>query len=380
MRVFISSIMRGFEPYRAAAKRGVELVHHDPVMAEDFGARPNSPQAACLEEVAKADIVVLVLGSQYSGDPSNAVSATEQEYDEAIRRGRPVLAFVTTDKREDRQQQFIRKVEDFKQGVTRATYASPEDLKDAVITALTRLGHDITGHFRNSADAVSRFQIALSGLARNATESTLVLCSMPVRDDIKLTAMQIGDRTLPGSIAKNLSWGKHAFFDPKSGYDEKQDEDELIVFQSTGGRRLTAYGMLMPDGLLALGKSLIEDRDRQSFQDANDYMVIDQDKVQSWLVKLGGFMTETYKTVYGYPGPVYAVAVLLKMDYKMFGKLSQRGGSYSLYSGQDQELVYVPSSPEARNLPTTEKESAEMADEFIEMFCLRFRKDRRLSE
>ncbi|EKT4443992.1 TPA: DUF4062 domain-containing protein, partial [Stenotrophomonas maltophilia] len=48
MKVFISSLISGVEAERAAVKRAVERLGHAPIMAEDFGARPSSPQVACL--------------------------------------------------------------------------------------------------------------------------------------------------------------------------------------------------------------------------------------------------------------------------------------------------------------------------------------------
>ncbi|MGI4757637.1 MAG: DUF4062 domain-containing protein [Janthinobacterium lividum] len=65
MKVFISSLITGMEPFRAAAKDAIATLRHEPIMAEDFGARPNSPQVACLSELRQADVVVLILGAGY---------------------------------------------------------------------------------------------------------------------------------------------------------------------------------------------------------------------------------------------------------------------------------------------------------------------------
>lgn len=62
-------------------------------MAEDFGAKPTSPQVACLEGVRQAGIVVLILGKDYGAKQSSGLSATHEEYLEA-RQSRPVIAFV----------------------------------------------------------------------------------------------------------------------------------------------------------------------------------------------------------------------------------------------------------------------------------------------
>ncbi len=49
MKIFISSLIAGFAPFRDAARQAVLELSHEPVMAEDFGARPTSPQVACLD-------------------------------------------------------------------------------------------------------------------------------------------------------------------------------------------------------------------------------------------------------------------------------------------------------------------------------------------
>ena len=63
-------------------------------MAEDFGARPASPQVACLQGLRSADVVVLILRERYGAvPPRSKVSPTHEEYLEA-RDGKPILRFV----------------------------------------------------------------------------------------------------------------------------------------------------------------------------------------------------------------------------------------------------------------------------------------------
>ena len=94
MKIFISSLIAGFSREREAAKLGVNTLRHEPIMAEDFGALPTSPQIACLQGLRESDMVVLVLGSSYGAvQPGSGLSATHEEYREA-RQTKPVLAFV----------------------------------------------------------------------------------------------------------------------------------------------------------------------------------------------------------------------------------------------------------------------------------------------
>jgi Domain of unknown function (DUF4062) len=93
MKVFVSSVIRGFEPFREAAVEAVRVLGHEPVRAEDFGASPDSPQQACLAGVRASDAVVLLLGARYGARQASGRSATHEEYLEARERC-PVLVFV----------------------------------------------------------------------------------------------------------------------------------------------------------------------------------------------------------------------------------------------------------------------------------------------
>jgi hypothetical protein len=136
MKIFISSLITGMEPLRAAARTGVISLGHEPVMAEDFSARPQAPQVACLEGLRQSDAVILILGERYGAPQQSGLSATHQEYREA-QGSRPVLAFVQDDiSAEPDQAAFISEVQAWETGLFRAGFASPEDLQAKVIRAL----------------------------------------------------------------------------------------------------------------------------------------------------------------------------------------------------------------------------------------------------
>lgn len=137
MTVFVSSLITGMEPLRAAARAGVEALGHRPVMAEDFAARPDSPQVACLEGVRGADAVVLILGARYGAKQASGLSATHEEYREA-KGARPVIAFVEEQgaDREPEQAAFLREVQGWEGGLFRGGFAGPQDLQSKVTRAL----------------------------------------------------------------------------------------------------------------------------------------------------------------------------------------------------------------------------------------------------
>ncbi len=111
MKIFVSSLITAMEAIRTAARSAITILGHEPVMAEDFGALPHTPQIACLDGVRQSGAVVLILGSRYGAIQPDGLSATHEEYREARSRG-PVLAFVEEGvTHEPKQAAFISEVQ-----------------------------------------------------------------------------------------------------------------------------------------------------------------------------------------------------------------------------------------------------------------------------
>ena len=103
-RIFVSSLMMGYGTIREAASRAIDHAGCEPVRAEDFPAGTVSPRTACLDGVASCDGLALILGTRY-GDPTVAgISATEEEYREAVRLKKHIFVFLEGGDREPRQQ------------------------------------------------------------------------------------------------------------------------------------------------------------------------------------------------------------------------------------------------------------------------------------
>lgn len=138
-KVFISSVISDFEQYRQAAKRAVEIMGDRPVMSEDFGARPYSPEKACITEVETSDVYIVILGEKYGFLTSEGISVTQAEYRAAKDSGRPILAFIKRCEMEAEQDAFRQEVEKYQEGLFRAAFNGPEDLKDEIIKSLRLL-------------------------------------------------------------------------------------------------------------------------------------------------------------------------------------------------------------------------------------------------
>lgn len=134
MKVFISSIIRGFEPYREASATAIRALGHQPIRAEDFGASASTPQQACLEAIRNCDLVILLLGEHYGFRQPSGKSATHEEYEEAVTERKPLLAFVQGGvHHESDQERFVQEVRGWSGGAYSASFSSPEELRDEVV-------------------------------------------------------------------------------------------------------------------------------------------------------------------------------------------------------------------------------------------------------
>jgi len=90
--------MQGYGDVRQAARAAIERAGCEPILADDFSASTTSPRTACLDSVASSDAIVLRLGKQYvsrtGGVVASGLSATHEEYQEAVRRKKQILAFL----------------------------------------------------------------------------------------------------------------------------------------------------------------------------------------------------------------------------------------------------------------------------------------------
>lgn len=145
-KVFISSVVKGFEEYRKAAKRAVEIMGNKPIMSEDFGARPYPSEKACITEVEAADVYIVILGEKYGFVTPEGISVTHAEYRAAKGSGKPVLAFIKKCEMEATQKTFRQEVEEYQEGLFRGTFSSPEELKEEIIKSLRFLDQ-----FQNAA-------------------------------------------------------------------------------------------------------------------------------------------------------------------------------------------------------------------------------------
>lgn len=149
LRIFISSVMEGYELERRAVREAVYALHNAgfavrPVLAEQFPADPESPRQALLKELDSSDVYLGVFGRRYGYvNPQSGLSVTEEEYRRARERGKQILIFIERlpvgQDREPRQEHFIKSVMDYSAGHYVSFFENPDQLRFESYRALEQL-------------------------------------------------------------------------------------------------------------------------------------------------------------------------------------------------------------------------------------------------
>lgn len=230
MKVFISSLISGMEAERAAAKSAIELLRHQAVMAEDFGAQPNSPQVACLNGLRQSDLVVLILSTRYGAKQASGLSATHEEYREA-RGAKPILTFIQQGEAEADQAALIGEAGSWESGLFRESFSTPEELGKLVTRAL----HDYAVAHASApvdpASLVQRAQQLLPGSERGRSSVALHVAIAAGPEGTILRPSELESTSLSDEMQRQALFGSPALFDRRVGTDSRLEAGALVIFQ-----------------------------------------------------------------------------------------------------------------------------------------------------
>jgi hypothetical protein len=99
-KVFISSTYYDMRHVRNAVKNFIKSIGFEPVLSEEFKVfydHGKSAQQACLDEIKKCDIYILIIGGRYGSIfPNETLSITHKEFREACEVGLPMFSFIDT--------------------------------------------------------------------------------------------------------------------------------------------------------------------------------------------------------------------------------------------------------------------------------------------
>ena len=230
MKVFISSLISGFEPLRDAAAAAIASLGGVPTRVEDFPASPASPQTACLAGVRASDAVVLLMGERYGQVQSSGLSATHEEYREA-RDIRPVLVFIEQGPSpESRQVEFIREVQGWEQGHYTARFTDAADLRDRVTRALHEFTLASEAAPLNEAELVARAR-ALMPSRHQSSQASLWVVVAPGPTRAVLRPAELEAQGLRRFLLAESLTGDDAVLAASSGTSEAIRGDALELHQ-----------------------------------------------------------------------------------------------------------------------------------------------------
>lgn len=242
MRVFISSVITGYEAFRDAVDAAVTALGHEVIRAEDIGASPNTPQQACLGEVRDADVVVLLVGARYGVIQPSGRSATDEEYREA-REAKPLLVFVERNvSREPEQEAFLAEVQGWASGQMTEDYASAEELRDAATRQLHRLELSQQVGTADPDEMGNRAMQLVPNDDRNSYKDALVLAVAGGPRQSILRPAEIEGADLYEVLLQQASFGPHRVFDTRHGTQRVVREDALLLEQPDASVYLNEEG------------------------------------------------------------------------------------------------------------------------------------------
>ncbi|MCK4325363.1 DUF4062 domain-containing protein [bacterium] len=177
LRVFVSSVIEGFEEYREAVKAGIINAGGDPVLVEDYPSISSSPRNACLDGVKSCDIFVLVIGNRGGWTVPSGKLVVEEEYEEACKRKLQILAFIQNIERDKKAQHIVEKVSDYVGGVFRSTFTTSAEIQIAVGKAIRH----IIQHNKNPKVDFTIIEDKLRNPHKMSNESSLRFVLIPER-------------------------------------------------------------------------------------------------------------------------------------------------------------------------------------------------------
>lgn len=238
MKIFVSSVMTGFEAYREAAFAAIRSLDHDIVRAEDFPATTTSSRVACLQGVREADLVILILGERYGwSETRSGLSPTHEEFREAVAEGK-VIPFVQAGvAREPAQQQLVEEVENYDTGMHRGrTFSDPEELRTEVTRAIAR--HQLSAATTpvDVSTMVERARAMITVEDRGVIRMTGPLLHLAVVGGPTQTILrpsEIENQSVVDGIVSDLSTS-HGYFTYRRRTEPRLVDGELVIEQENG--------------------------------------------------------------------------------------------------------------------------------------------------
>jgi predicted HTH transcriptional regulator len=141
-KIFVSGVQKELSVERKAVKELVDCdyllkEHFEVFLFEDSPAQTKPANKVYINEVGASDIYLCIIGEKYGAIDKLGVSATENEYNEAVKKDKKCLIYLKrTEETEKQTEKFIKRVKDAECGRVYDRFNSADDLVQEVYKSL----------------------------------------------------------------------------------------------------------------------------------------------------------------------------------------------------------------------------------------------------
>ena len=216
MRVFVSSVIGGMEPHRAAVSDAVASLGYAVIRSEDFGASTDTPRRACLQAARTADLTIVLLGANYGQPQSSGLSATHEEFREACDHGTVAVLVQSDMDPEPRQREFVREARDWATGRLTDTFSDASDLRSKVTMLLHQHALRQQSGPVEPSELLERARLWLPRHRQHSPPRLHVIVTGGPRQEL-IPPSKLDDQQFSGPILQQALFGTEPVFTPGHG-------------------------------------------------------------------------------------------------------------------------------------------------------------------
>ncbi len=339
-RVFISSVIEGFEEFRKKAKEAVIEVGGDAFLIEEHPSLPQSSRTACLDGVQCSDIYVVILGTRGGWKAPSGKLVVEEEYEEACKYKLPILAFIQKIEHDELSLKLVKRISDYVDGVFRKTFSSAEDLKDSIKQALNPI---VEANLIVKLD-IRKIDEKLSNPIELRNETTIRFVLAPERDQEIVDSLSLESDEFKRKLLELGHSSKVDLFSYEASKTSQVGVNELVILQEDkGGRegnediRLEVTG----NGIIIIDMNVTGRVQRGDLYTSISSMIILEEDLISCLHKCFSFADAFFqvKDEYKRHSSFLWNVSLNKIGYKSLRKKMPEGNSITMGMHRKEEVI-----------------------------------------
>jgi hypothetical protein len=376
-KVFVSSIIKGFEKERRTARDAIQSLGMQAIMAEDFGAKPYSPQIACLEGVSQSDIYLGILGPHYGSVTKGGISVTEEEFNHARKRGMAILWFVIESGREPEQERFYDRISGYEEGYHLAFFSDTTDLATQITKALHNYharGENRTVGDRAASKVVCELVESLKPPDKSDASVGAVIFPDKQGEDY-ISIIELDKKEMRERLIQLASFGPSALLSYELGTKSLPRREHISFVQTSQHDRQIALLDFYPNGVFSW-RSAVPLRSDSPFSSIYNY-VIEENNVREKLAKFLCYANVYYSNVLNTTlvSNFYVAAVMYNVVQKMLGHIGPSvPNSFCIPFKSTTDPLIVPQKP-LKVARSKLKDPAALANDLTDLIVRAFKSE-----